>query len=277
MISLSKILKASMYTSSDERLRLALKSISISQTKEMEERLQDSHPLVEEASAKADEIIRDAEEKARIRLEEAIRQIEEQKRKAEEEIQEWWREKEAEWEARAQQLWEETRSAAYEEGYAEGIRIARQEQEEQIAFARDLLMKATLTKQNIIAEAEPLLISLSVEIARKIIGDEIQTTPEKVAEIVKRALSRSRPHGEITICVNPRHYDTVAEQRSQWLALLEGQAELIIVPDYSIHDEGCVIRTAYGSIDARIDTQLSEIRQALTEIARGSGDYGSST
>jgi flagellar assembly protein FliH len=54
---------------------------------------------------------------------------------------------------------------------------------------------------------------------------------------------------------------------------LDGQAELSIIPDYSVQDEGCVIRTPLGSVDAKIDTQLKEIKQVLLEIARGSEAY----
>ncbi|WP_412176713.1 FliH/SctL family protein [Bacillus sp. T3] len=38
--------------------------------------------------------------------------------------------------------------------------------------------------------------------------------------------------------------------------------------DHSVSQQGCIIRTAYGSIDARIDTQIEEIKKAILEIGR---------
>jgi flagellar assembly protein FliH len=40
----------------------------------------------------------------------------------------------------------------------------------------------------------------------------------------------------------------------------------MIVPDHSVQDQGCVIKTAFGSVDARVETQLTEIRQALLDL-----------
>ncbi|MDF2936760.1 MAG: hypothetical protein K0Q90_2133, partial [Paenibacillaceae bacterium] len=34
-----------------------------------------------------------------------------------------------------------------------------------------------------------------------------------------------------------------------------------------IDDFGCVVRTAFGSIDARVDTQLKEIKLALQQLS----------
>jgi len=32
--------------------------------------------------------------------------------------------------------------------------------------------------------------------------------------------------------------------------------------------KGCIIRTAYGSVDARIDTQIEEIKKVILEARR---------
>jgi flagellar assembly protein FliH len=55
---------------------------------------------------------------------------------------------------------------------------------------------------------------------------------------------------------------------------IDSQAELQIVPDVSVKDPGCVIRSAFGSIDARIDTQLSEIKRELISIALQAEERG---
>ncbi|MNG37780.1 flagellar assembly protein H [compost metagenome] len=48
---------------------------------------------------------------------------------------------------------------------------------------------------------------------------------------------------------------------------VDSQAELQILPDSTVKDHGCVIRSSFGSIDARIDTQLAEIKKELIRIA----------
>lgn len=273
MTSLSRILKAARYATSDEKVVVSVKMPSLSLTDQASERLQEMseklHPEVEEAEQEAQLLLADAEETARKMLDEAAEQAEQQRRQAQVEIEQWWQAKQQE----LSELAEAVRQQAYEEGLArgreEGKAAVWQEEQQRLDQAREVLEQAYANKEKIIAEAEPFLVALSVEIARKIIGSELQLAPEKIGEMVKDVLRRSRVYGQITISVHHRNYALIEEQRSQLLALLDGQAELMVVPDYSVQDDGCVIRTPFGSVDARIDTQLAEIREALLAIARG--------
>ncbi|UFJ42126.1 flagellar assembly protein FliH [Brevibacillus humidisoli] len=274
MTSLSRIFKASRYSASDEKVVLSVKLPPPSQTEQISERLQEKkekiHPELEKAEEEAQAVLRDAEETAQKLLEEAAQHAEELRQQAEEEIKQWWQEKQQE----LQELADQVREQAHMEGLAQGREVGMAavwaEEEQRVLEAKEVLERAHVNKEQIIAEAEPFLVALSVEIARKIIGEELQQAPEKIAEMVKDVLRRSRVHGQITLCVNHKHYQWLEEHRSQFLSLLDGQAELIVLPDYSVRDDGCVIRTPFGSVDARIDTQLEEIKEALLSIAKGS-------
>ncbi|MNI54060.1 flagellar assembly protein H [compost metagenome] len=56
--------------------------------------------------------------------------------------------------------------------------------------------------------------------------------------------------------------------------MIDSQAELQILPDPTVQDKGCVIRSSYGSVDARIDTQLVEIKKELLRITQQTEDRG---
>lgn len=234
------------------------------------ERLQQIDQEMEKFQNEAEAVLRDAEETAARILEEAAQQAEQLKQQASAEIERWWAQKQQE----AEELFAQTRSRAFEEGYAAGLEEGKQhviqEEQETIQQAKAVLEAAFREKNQIIAEAEPFLVELSTEIAKKVVGAELSSSPEAILQLVQRVLRRSRVSGEITLCVNHRYFDYIEGYRSQLLALLDGQAELAIYPDYTVKDEGCVIRTPLGSVDARIDTQLQEIKQVLLEIARGS-------
>jgi flagellar assembly protein FliH len=55
----------------------------------------------------------------------------------------------------------------------------------------------------------------------------------------------------------------VKEMRQEILELMDGLRHLEIVDDRRVGDGGCVIETNAGTIDAKIETQLSEIARAL--------------
>ncbi|MCG5250710.1 flagellar assembly protein FliH [Brevibacillus agri] len=269
MISLSRIIKVANYRPSEDSVLLSVTPVP-PKTESDPERLQKNLQIFQEAEIEAKTILADAEETAQTILRQAIEEAEQLKQEASLEIQRWWEQKQQE----AAQLFSSTQEQAtaegHEKGFAEGKQQAYEEETQALAEARAILEQAYSSKQQIIAEAEPFLVELALEIAKKIIGQELQQNPEQVLEIAKKALRRSRVHGEITICVNHNYFHYVSEHRPQLLALLEGQAELSIYPDYTIADGGCVIRTQLGSVDARVDTQLEEIKQALLAIAGGS-------
>lgn len=269
MISLSRIIKASFYQPSDDSVLLSVTPVPL-KTEVDPERLQENQKILSAAEEEAQNIIRDAEESAQKILQQAAQQAEEIRRQAMQEVELWWEQKRTEAETLFQNVHEEASSAGHLAGYEAGKQQAYEEESNAVGQARTVLESAFAEKQRIVAEAEPFLVELSIEVAKKVIAAELAQAPEKVLEIVKRVMSRSRVHGHITVCVNHKHFDFVQEHRAQLLELLDGQAELSIYPDYTVQDDGCVIRTPLGSVDARIDTQLTEIRQALLEIARGS-------
>lgn len=270
MISLSRIFKASSYQHSDEKILLSVKASLPLKTEDLGEKLQENENYLHEVQLEAQTILRDAEEMAKRILAEAVEQAELNKNQAEADIQQWAKEQRRLAEAQIDQDRQQARQEGYQQGLIEGKQQALQEEEQTVQLAKQVLEMAYAEKRTIIAEAEPFLVELSTEIARKIIGAELELDQMRKLELVSRYLRRSRVHGDISLYVNHADYPFLSEHRQQLASLFDGQAELQIFPDHTVKDEGCVIRTPLGSIDARIDTQLAEIKQALIEIARGS-------
>ncbi|MGN7470233.1 flagellar assembly protein FliH [Brevibacillus sp. SAFN-007a] len=268
MISLSRIIKVANYRPSEDALLLSVTPAPL-KTENDPERLQENLQILHQAEIEAKTILTDAEETAQSILRQATEEAERLKQQAALEIEQWWEQKQQEASELFRATQEQAAAEGHEKGFADGKRQAYEEEGQALSEARAILEQAYRSKQQIIAEAEPFLVELALEIAKKVIGQELQQNPEQVLEIAKKALRRSRVHGEITICVHHSYFHYVSEQRAQLLALLEGQAELSIYPDYTIADGGCVIRTQLGSVDARVDTQLEEIKQALLAIAGG--------
>jgi len=221
----------------------------------------------EQTVAMKHQILRDAESFAEERLGQASAEIERMKGEAQAQIDAWWQER------REQdlQLVEGARQAGFEQGFDEGAAHAREEAALQwnslMQEAQTLLEQAYLMKEQIIQEAEPFLVELSTAIAEKIIGKQLTVSPELSVELARKALSRLREQGAITLCVGPSQFAFIQAAREELSLAIDSQAELHILPDASVRDHGCVIRSSFGSIDARIDTQLEEIKRELIQIA----------
>lgn len=268
MISLSNLIKSSSVIPLEQLKQLQwINPHQQAEHSETDIQTQEAHGPDEATLTLRDQILEDAEFFAENRLRETAEECEKMLADAQAQIDVWWLEKrEADEHAFA-----EAKTTGYEQGYAEGSAASEAELREswqtKITEAAEVLKHAYSSREQIIQEAEPFLVELSCAIAEKIIGQQLTLTPDATIEMIRRSLSRRREQGIITLCVAPSQLTFVQAAREELHASIDSQAELHILPDSSVKDNGCVIRSAYGSIDARIDTQLSEIKRELVALA----------
>lgn len=213
------------------------------------------------------QILQDAEAFAEGQIRQAAEEAAKLKEKAEQEIEAWWSDRRDLDEAERQANYEQARQDGYQHGEQEAVAAVQQTYSDYIEEASEILQKAHAQKQHIILEAEPFLVDLSCAIAKKIIGEQLTLEPDRVTQMIRQVLTRKRETGLITLCVSPMQYALVQEAKGELELAIDSQAELQILPDATVQDAGCVVRTAIGSMDARIDTQLQEIKSALKQLA----------
>ncbi|NOV03170.1 FliH/SctL family protein [Paenibacillus planticolens] len=227
-----------------------------------------------EATNMKDQILQDAEAFANEQIHQAMQECSALREQTHEEINAWWATRRAEDEEHVAL----SRQSGFEEGYQQGTvqaeEVLRQEYSEMLTEAQSVLEQAYKLKQQIIHESEPFLIELSTSIAEKVIGRQLTLNPEWVIELIQNVLSRRREKGIIALCVAPSQFAYIQDAREELLTSIDSQAELQIIPDSTVQDRGCVIRSSFGSIDARIDTQLKEIKSALQQLATQSEGIG---
>ncbi|WMT43536.1 FliH/SctL family protein [Paenibacillus sp. D2_2] len=212
--------------------------------------------MLADAKDFAEQQVRAASEEAETLLAEASKQIEA-----------WWQEKREQ----DDHLVEAVKMEGFSQGYEEGKLQAEQELkakiDEMMHEASTVLQQAYVEKERIIQESEPFLVELSCAIAEKVIDKQLALEPSYTVDLIKNSLARKREQGEITLCVAPAQFSFVQAAREELTLAIDSQAELQILPDPTVKDRGCVIRSAYGSIDAKIDTQLAEVKKELLRIS----------
>jgi len=230
--------------------------------------------LPPDVEAERNQVLRDAERLAGKILQEAREEADRLKAAAQAEIEAWWQARREEDAVRT----EEARRAGHEEGYREGLRLAeeevRRQWEERLAQARELVEQAYRAKENIIAESERFLVDLACGIAGKIVGKQLADAPELALRLIAEALSRRKEQGVIPLCVSPDQFAFVHAARDELASVMDSQAELHILPDPAVKNGGCIVRSSFGSIDARVDTQLAAIREALLQVAAAGEEAG---
>jgi len=270
MILLSNVIKHTQYVSLDDKkvVEVAAKQIFIYEenaspdgyAEEVQQELNEAHEL-------KTQILQDAETFAEAQVKSAMEEAAAIKEQAQADIEQWWNDRRTQDEQLQTELKEEGFRQGYDNGKAEAEAELREQYNEMLQEASQILNQAYVLKQQIIQEAEPFLIQMSCAIAEKIIARQLSVEPEWIIELIESVLARRREKGIITLCVAPAHFSYIQDAREELLLHIDSQAELQIIPDPSVHDHGCVVRSSFGSIDARIDTQLKEIKNALQHLA----------
>lgn len=226
---------------------------------------------VSEADIEAEEtrkqMLTDAKEFAERQVREAAEEAERLLAEAKEQIEAWWEERRQQDEDLVEAIRAEGFNQGYEEGKAHAEETLQQNINEMMDEASNVLKLAYSEKEAIIQEAEPFVVELSCAIAEKVIDKELSLDPEYMLSLIKQSLARKREQGVITLCVAPAYFAFVQAAREELGLSVDSQAELQILPDPTVLDRGCVIRSSFGSVDARIDTQLKEIKKELQRIS----------
>jgi type III secretion protein L len=141
---------------------------------------------------------------------------------------------------------------ARQQGNAEGL-----------AEWNDILARMRQRAEDLTKVWEESMLRLSVHIARKIIGEELRLHPEAIVAIVREVLNGTRTGKRLAIQVNEAEAQYVRSQIEPLKQFLGGGGDIEVVVSAHVPPGGCVIESELGIIDARLDTQLKCLEDAL--------------
>lgn len=169
-----------------------------------------------------------------------------------------------------QQAYESGQQTGHQEGLSQGkqdvLEEMRQAVDKSVEKAQNILTAAEQEAQKMILAAERQIIDIALAVARKVLAREIEENPMTVLPIVKAALEKVRDQDNITIRVNPEDFDMVLYAKRDLQIMLGGERSLAINADHTINQGGCMIDTAYGTVDARLDFQFEMLKKVLQEV-----------
>ena len=192
--------------------------------------------LIDDAAADAEELIRGAQERALLLIEDAQR--------------------------RAAEIENDARAKGFEQGIGDGRNAAQAEMDEMLETMRGLIEMARAERHKIIQTAEPEIVRLSVAIAERILNAHVALDQTAVLEMTRAALTRLVNRETVTVRVNPIDIETMRQHREKLMSMNDID-NLRLIEDQRVDRGGVVIETDAGTIDAKISTQLREVRRLL--------------
>jgi type III secretion protein L len=146
--------------------------------------------------------------------------------------------------------------AAREEGYRQGLA----EWDLALQSARD-------AQESLDVRYEPEIVRMAVKIAEKIIGEELRSRPETIVSIARECLRGVRHEHNLTIRVNPAEVEELQRSLASLMEIAGPGRRIQVAADGGVAPGGCIVDSAVGVIDARLETQLRCLEEILLRVS----------
>ena len=168
---------------------------------------------------------------------------------------------------------------AYDEGFRQGEAAGKNAISEQFTTALASFLQATEDITSLRAEvlrlAEADIITLAFHIARKIIHQEVRCPRDILAATLQQALLHVVDREQVVVRVHPADLDLASSLVQDLRQKIDGLRQLTVEGDPTVGRGGCVVASAFGEIDARLEAQFEELEQRFREqcrpLSEGSG------
>ena len=152
---------------------------------------------------------------------------------------------------------------AFARGYAQGERAGResaaQHGETMVRRLVATIEEIASLRAGMMRKTERELVRLAVAMAERIVRREVEGDAEMLTAMARVAIDRLGENVAATIHLNPADYDAM-------MAVRQGTpfpGSVQVVSDPQVGRGGCLVKSAFGVVDAGIDTQIREMSQAL--------------
>lgn len=230
--------------------------------------------LLEEANAKADEIVKNAQDAAFAEVKRQTDQAQVDRANAQKEAEEIIARAKTE----AQQILadahaEEDRIKAgasddgYKQGHEEGYASGEAEINRLIERMHKMVEAVMLRREEILKDTEQQIVELVILMTRKVVKIISETQKTTIMSNVLAALKKVKSRGTVTLHVNVEDLNIATANIDEFIKRVENVEGITVIEDSTVDKGGCVVETDFGAVDARISSQLSELEDKIMEIS----------
>ncbi|MFH2009749.1 MAG: FliH/SctL family protein [bacterium] len=161
---------------------------------------------------------------------------------------------------------------------SEAERLASRARAEGLAEGRQQAVTLTVAARAEAArmrqEAGARLIRLAVELARKVLEQELRASPDALGALARQTLAEVHWYPRVTLRLHPEDARTLRDVHPGLADALDDGAELILEEDEQLPRGSCQAETESGLVDGSVDVQLAALERALLADAAPGGHDG---
>lgn len=156
--------------------------------------------------------------------------------------------------------------AAYERGRLEGEQaVSEQLIRQRVEFSElqnGLLAALRGTFPRVVQDCETTMIALALEAAQRLVAG-LPVSAEMVEATVREAIAQANDTSELEVLVNEADLQVLQHAQSPLLIAEAGPQKLRVAAAPDISRGGCMVHTRFGTVDARRETKLENLRESL--------------
>jgi len=123
------------------------------------------------------------------------------------------------------------------------------------------VLKLQELQENFVKQAEEQLLELAIEIAGKVLVQEIRAERYEIDPIVREAISRIPTRTDVVVHLHPD--DLARCELAQQEDGTDQAASIRFVADPGVQRAECLLKTSQGSVESSVKQHLSDIAEAL--------------
>lgn len=261
MTSLSRIIRSVQY----QQQQHEPKEISLRQMFQREDfadltfdEPQSDIPTAEEIYAERDVILAQANKEIALQYEQQQQQFEQQQ-------QQFFAEQQS-FQESLPAIQQEAYDVGFQQGFEEGALKAQADFAQTLHTANETIIAAQANAQAYVEQQEAVILELALKCAEQIIGTSLEQDEALFVQIVHKALKEAREMKEVKIYVSPQYYELVSKSRAELTEMFPPDVPFLIFVNEDLQMTESYIETNHGRIVVSIDTQLQELRKALSEL-----------
>lgn len=152
---------------------------------------------------------------------------------------------------------------AFEDGYNKGVDSAKND----LAQFKEALNAFYQAKEDAYDKLSDDILSISLEIAKKIIKTELDTNKEAIINMINEVLGEiSKDEHKITLIVSKHDLNQVKDKLGEIIKINNLEAKVNVIDDDEVAEGGVIVKTTSGVVDASISSQLKLVEEALSLI-----------
>ncbi|NLP37615.1 MAG: hypothetical protein GX357_08190 [Firmicutes bacterium] len=166
----------------------------------------------------------------------------------------------------AERLRQEARQEGYDKGLKTGLEQGAEKSQELIKEAEKQLEETRQLRKEMLQRVEPQVVELAVKIAEKFVGQKLVEDAQILQQLIEEALRQIQETGEIIIRLHPEDAAACREKLPLWQEELGEYATLNLLSDHTLQRGDCRVESTGSVYSCQVDERFASLRKMLTEV-----------